>query len=96
MTACRHVSRHHIRVLVGLCDHLLHLLVGNLVDIHGEPVGRLQDVSHLLALSVHESRGGDTRHHELGVVGERLADRHLLAIEFGVILSHGIELDDSY
>ena len=96
VTACRDVSRHHVWVLVGLCDYLLHLLVGNLVDIHGKPVGRLQDVGHLLTLSVHEGRGSDARHHELGVVGESLADRYLLAIEFGVILGHFIELDDSY
>ena len=89
------VSGHHMRVSVRLQDDALHLLRRNLVDIHGNPVGRLGDVGNLLAQSVHEGGSRDTRHHDLGAVGERLADRQLLAVEFGAVFGHGIKLDDS-
>ena len=84
-----------MRVGIRLLDDAVHLIRRNLVDIHGNPVGRLGDVGNLLAQSVHEGGSRDTRHHDFGTVGERLADRQLLAIEFGAIFCHGIKLDDS-
>ena len=89
------VASHHVRIGIGTLYHLLQLLLGNVVYIHGCPVGAFHEVAQLLARSVHLGGGGDAWHHDLHLSGQVLADGEAVAILDGAGLYQRVVYDES-
>lgn len=70
-----------------------HLVGGNLVEVQGKLVDRLQDVGKLSAIAIGEDGGGDGRRCRLELIGESLADGEAFAVKLGKVLEDRVGLD---
>ena len=93
--ACRNEEHLGVRIRLRLADALFHELCVHVVVIQGDVAKHLLDVSHLLAVTIHQSSHSDARHLDFHLLCKLLADGEALTVLQGTCLGERILGDES-